>query len=180
VRSGGAAEHRDHQEAVTGPVRGIDLSDVFSVKFSVLKLWSLRGLHQLLAGLNLRATTINVPRAELIRDSGSDSVDDQIATLRTELDITGLASLTPAIELAGAFHQAVLDDHIALTVTLRRLREQTSDEDHAFFVDIAHFMAGLPLPADHTAPQLLDGEHATRERWRELVTARQAGVRTRR
>lgn len=47
-------------------------------------------VHQLLAGLNLRATTINVRRAELIRDAGSDSVDDQIATLRTELDIAGL------------------------------------------------------------------------------------------
>ncbi|MER7692855.1 ATP/GTP-binding protein [Streptomyces sp. NPDC097610] len=134
--------------------------------------------HQLPTGLNLRATTINVRRAELIRDAGSDSVDDQIATLRTELDIAGLASLAPAIELAGAFHHAVLDNHIALNATLTRLREQTSDEDHAYFVDIAHFMAGLPLPAEHTAPQWLDGEQATRERWRELVTARQAGVRT--
>ncbi|MCX4410165.1 hypothetical protein OG840_53900 [Streptomyces sp. NBC_01764] len=82
--------------------------------------------HQLLAGLNLRATTINVRRAELIRDAGSDSVDDQIATLRTELDIAGLTSLTPAIELACAFHQAVLDDHTALHATLARLREQTT------------------------------------------------------
>ncbi|MFF7986961.1 ATP/GTP-binding protein [Streptomyces sp. NPDC007901] len=136
--------------------------------------------HQLLAGLNLRATTINVRRAELIRDAGSDSVDDRIATLRTELDIAGLASLTPALELAGAFHQAVLDDRIALNATLIRLREQTSDEDHAYFVDIAHFMAGLPLPADHTAPQWLDGEPATRARWHNLVTARRDFLHARR
>ncbi|WP_406430395.1 hypothetical protein OHB00_01420 [Streptomyces sp. NBC_00631] len=128
--------------------------------------------HQLLVGLNLRATTINVRRAELIRDAGSDSVDDQIATLRTELDIAGLVSLAPAIELAGAFHQAVLDDRIALNATLTRLREQTSAEDHAYFVDIAHFMAGLPLPADHTAPHWLDSATVTRERWRALVIAR--------
>ncbi|MFG2365039.1 DUF4158 domain-containing protein [Streptomyces mirabilis] len=127
--------------------------------------------YQLLASLNLRATTINVRRAELIRDAGSDSVDDQIATLRTELDIAGPASLTPAIELAGAFHHAVLDDHIALNATLTRLREQTSDEDHAYFVDIAHFMAGLPLD-DPSPAQWIDGEPATRSRWRALVTAR--------
>lgn len=34
-----------------------------------------------------------------------------------ELDIAGLASLTPAIELADAFHQAVLNDHTALHAT---------------------------------------------------------------
>ncbi|MEU8718233.1 ATP/GTP-binding protein [Streptomyces sp. NPDC048663] len=128
--------------------------------------------YQLLAGLNLRATTINVRRAELIRDAGSDSVDDQIATLRTELDIAGLASLAPVIELAGAFHQAVLDDHTALHATLARLRELTSDEDHAYFVDIAHFMADLPLDQASGA-RWLDDEQRTRSRWRRLVIARQ-------
>ncbi|MFH8470391.1 ATP/GTP-binding protein [Streptomyces sp. NPDC017991] len=135
--------------------------------------------HQLLAGLNLRATTLNVLRAELVRDAGSDSVDHQIATLRTELDIAGLTSLSPAIELAGAFHQAVLDDHTALNATLTRLREQTSAEEHAYFVDIAHFMAGLPLPAGHHPPTWLDGEQATRDRWRALVTARRDSRTTR-
>ncbi|MGW4878663.1 hypothetical protein ACWEPI_19110 [Streptomyces sp. NPDC004262] len=128
--------------------------------------------YQLLAGLNLRATTINVHRAELIRNAGSDSVDDQIATLRTELDIAGLASLTPAIELAGAFHHAVLNDHTALHATLARLRELTSDEDHAYFVDIAHFMADLPLDQASGA-RWLDDEQHTRSRWRGLVIARQ-------
>ncbi|MFB8137217.1 ATP/GTP-binding protein [Streptomyces mirabilis] len=129
--------------------------------------------HQLLTGLNLRATTINVRRAELIRDAGSDSVDDQIATLRTELDIAGLNSLTPAIELACAFHQAVLDDHTALHATLTRLREHTSDEDHAYFVDIAQFMADVP--ADQASGvRWLDSEQHIRSRWRGLVIARQA------
>ncbi|QDN84504.1 hypothetical protein OHB25_03350 [Streptomyces mirabilis] len=62
--------------------------------------------HQLLAGLNLRATTINIHRTELIRDACSDSVDAQIATLRTEVDIAGLTPRTPAIELACAFYVA--------------------------------------------------------------------------
>ncbi|MEU8949693.1 ATP/GTP-binding protein [Streptomyces sp. NPDC048489] len=132
--------------------------------------------HQLLVGLNLRATTINVRRAELIRDAGSDSVDDQIATLRAELDTAGLTSLAPAIELAGAFHRAVLDDHAALNATLARLRHLTSTEDHAYFVDIAHFMAGLPLSSPSPA-RWLEGQHSTRQRWRALVAARRDHLR---
>ncbi|MGW2651813.1 hypothetical protein ACWC2T_44875 [Streptomyces sp. NPDC001393] len=129
--------------------------------------------HQLLANLDLRATTINASIAPLIRDAGTPALDDRIHTLRTELDIAGLTSMTPTLELAAAFHQAVLDDHDALAATLSRLREQTQNGDYAYYIDIVSFMAGLPLPADHTAPQWLDGEQATRTRWRTLVTTRQ-------
>jgi hypothetical protein len=76
--------------------------------------------------------------------------------LRTELEIAGLTSLTPAIELA-AFHQAVLDDHTALHATIARLREVTSADDHAYFVDIAQFMAGMPVDQT-TGAWWLDGE----------------------
>ncbi|WP_432197110.1 ATP/GTP-binding protein [Streptomyces sp. bgisy027] len=129
--------------------------------------------HQLLAGLDLRATTINAAIAALIRDAGHPTLDDRIRALRTELDVAGLTSMAPTLELASAFHQAVRDDHDALDATLTRLREQTRDGDYAYYVDIASFMAGLPLPADHTTPHWLDGEQATRARWRTLVTARQ-------
>ncbi|MFB8183235.1 ATP/GTP-binding protein [Streptomyces sp. NPDC055966] len=130
--------------------------------------------HQLLANLDLRATTINAAIAALIRirDAGNLALDDRIHTLRTELDNAGLTSMTPTLELAAAFHQAVLDETDAHAATLTRLREQTQNGDYAYYVDIASFMAGLPLPADHTAPQWLDGEQATRDRWRTLVTAR--------
>ncbi|MDX2748288.1 ATP/GTP-binding protein [Streptomyces sp. NRRL_B-2557] len=127
--------------------------------------------HQLLTGLNLRATTINVRRAELIRDAGTSTVQAQYAALRSELESAGLASMRPSIELATAFHQAVLEDHSALTETIARLEQQTNDEDHAYFVDIAHFMAALPLETP-SATQWLDGPEATRTRWRTLVTAR--------
>ncbi|MEU1091553.1 hypothetical protein ACFYPN_33325 [Streptomyces sp. NPDC005576] len=126
--------------------------------------------HQLLTGLNLRATTINARRAALIRDAGTHNVDTDITTLRNEIENAGLTSLKPAIELAAAFHQAVLDDHTALAATLDRLRETTSQE-HTYFVDIAHFMAGLPLTTPTTA-QWLDGPETTRHRWRTLVTDR--------
>ncbi|MFC9634573.1 hypothetical protein ACFTY8_36280 [Streptomyces mirabilis] len=128
--------------------------------------------EQLLAGLDLRATTINAAIASLNRDAGSPAVEDRARTLRTELDVAGLTSMTPTLEVATAFHQAVLDDHEALNATIARLREQTSDGTYAYYTDIAHFMADLPLPPDHTPPRWLDDEEATRARWRAIVTAR--------
>ncbi|GAA5706192.1 hypothetical protein AQJ43_36975 [Streptomyces avermitilis] len=100
--------------------------------------------------------------------------------LRTELDVAGLTAMTPALELAAAFHQAVLEDHDGLSAALSRLRELTQNGDHAFYIDIAHFMADLPPPAEHTAPQWLDSEHATLKRWHEFVTARRDFLRNRR
>ncbi|MEV0781067.1 hypothetical protein [Streptomyces sp. NPDC050428] len=80
--------------------------------------------------------------------------------------------MTPTIDIAVAFHQAALDDHDALDATIARLREQTSDSAYGYYTDIAHFMADLPLPDNHTPPRWLNTEQATRQRWRNLVTAR--------
>ncbi len=49
----------------------------------------------------------------------------------------------------------------------------TSDEDHAYLVDIAQFMADMPVTRLPRI-QWLDSEQHTRSRWRGLVTARQA------
>ncbi|MCW7945145.1 hypothetical protein AAW14_24810 [Streptomyces hygroscopicus] len=127
--------------------------------------------HQLLAGLDLRATTINAAIAALIRDAGNPSLDHRIHTLRTEPDMAALTSMTPTLELAAAFHQAVLDDHDALAATLSRLREHTQNGDHAYYVDITHYMADLPL-SQGSGARWLDGEEATRRRWHSLITAR--------
>jgi hypothetical protein len=54
--------------------------------------------------------------------------------------------MTPSLELALAFHQAVLEDHDAVSATITRLRELTQDADHAYYIDFACFMADLPLP----------------------------------
>lgn len=136
--------------------------------------------EQLLTGLDLRATTINAAIAAVIRDTGSPAVEDRVRALRTELDVAGLTSMTPTLELALAFHQAVLNDHDGLNATISRLHELTGGGDYAYYVDIACFMAGLPLPADHTAPQWLDGEQATRARWHDLISTRREILRTRR
>ncbi|GAA2974988.1 hypothetical protein [Streptomyces enissocaesilis] len=90
----------------------------------------------------------------------------------TELDSAGLTSTAPTLELAAALHHAVLGDHDALTAAIARLRDLTQSGDHSYYTDIAHFMAGLPLPSGHTPPRWLDGEPATRARWHQLVTAR--------
>ncbi len=127
---------------------------------------------QLLAGLDLRATTFNAAIASLVRDAGGPDVEDRARTLRADLDGAGLTSTTPTLEIALAFHQAVLDDHQALAATIARLRQQTSDGAFAYYTDIAHFMAGLPLPEGHTAPNWLDDAAATRTRWRDIVTER--------
>ncbi|MEU9291989.1 hypothetical protein AB0D57_47300 [Streptomyces sp. NPDC048275] len=128
--------------------------------------------EQLLAHLDLRATTINAAIAALIRDAGTPTLDDRVRALRTELDVAGLTSMTPTLELALAFHQAALEDRDGLSAAISRLRELTRDGDYAYYVDIAHFMADLSLPAEHTAPRWLDGEQATRARWQTLVTDR--------
>ncbi|WP_369142393.1 ATP/GTP-binding protein [Streptomyces sp. R44] len=136
--------------------------------------------YHLLTGLDLRATTINTEIAALVRDAGHDTVDDRVRTLRAELDIAGLISKLPTLEIAAAFHQAVLDDDQALSGTLGRLREQTRGGMHTYAIDIVHFMAGLPLPDGHAPARWLDDEQTTRSRWRGLVIRRQNLLRTRR
>ncbi len=85
--------------------------------------------------------------------------------------------MTPTLEVAVAFYQAVLVNHEALSATIARLREQTRDGTYAY-TDIAHFMADLPPPVDYIPPRWLDGEGATRARWRAMVTARHDLLRT--
>ncbi|MDX3697460.1 hypothetical protein PV726_46145 [Streptomyces europaeiscabiei] len=70
-----------------------------------------------------------------------------------------------------AFHHAVRDDHAQVAGVIARLRESTRGGDYAYYSDIAHFMAGLPVEAPSTA-LWVDGELTARQRWHALVTAR--------
>lgn len=65
----------------------------------------------------------------------------------------------------------VRDDQEQVTASISRLCEMTCEDYYAYYADIAHFMAGLPLDAA-SAAQWLDGRQATRDRWRALVTTR--------
>lgn len=99
-----------------------------------------------------------------VRHGGVDGGRDRLAPVTAvEPPVLALRTLTARVE----------QHSLALHATLARLRELTSDEDHAYFVDIAHFMADLPLDQVSGA-RWLDGEQETRNRWRGLVIARRA------
>ncbi|MEU5053534.1 ATP/GTP-binding protein [Streptomyces sp. NPDC021096] len=133
--------------------------------------------RQLLDGLDLRATAFTTEIAALLRDAGTTGVEDRARVLRTEIDVAGLPTLQTALELALAFHHAVLDAHDDLAVTLSRLGDLTRNGDYAYYSELVHFMADLPARPGSSA-RWLDGEQTTRARWRTLVTARRAQLNT--
>ncbi|MFD8549403.1 ATP/GTP-binding protein [Streptomyces sp. NPDC059649] len=136
--------------------------------------------EHLLAAVDLRAATFDVRIATLLRDAGSDpDLADRARVLAAEIDTSGLAFARPKLELALAFHHAIRDDQEGIAATIGRLQEQTREGYYAYYVDIAHFMAGLALPAaESSASRWIDGADSTRERWRGLVMARRHRVRS--
>ncbi|MFE0645664.1 hypothetical protein ACFW2Y_29245 [Streptomyces sp. NPDC058877] len=77
------------------------------------------------------------------------------------------------MELALAFHHAVRGEDPDLAAAIGRLRTLTATGDFAYFTDIAHFMACLPLPGPSTV-RWTRSEDDVRSAWRGLVQARQA------
>ncbi|MER5358410.1 hypothetical protein [Streptomyces sp. NPDC002785] len=76
----------------------------------------------------------------------------------------------PTRELAVVFHHAVPGDDVAVRESFDRLEQLTRNGDYAYFTDIAHHVAGLPLTSPSPA-HWLDAQQATQQRWRALVTA---------
>ncbi|WP_033818444.1 hypothetical protein [Kitasatospora sp. MBT63] len=132
--------------------------------------------EQLLTGLDLRATTLTVHTAALIRDAGHNSVDDRIQVLRAETAASGIIAAQAALELAAAFHHAVRGNDAAGAAVRARLRDLARPGDYAHYLDIAHFMAGQPLPSPSTT-RWLDTAETVRLRWHSLVTERQERLR---
>lgn len=131
--------------------------------------------EQLLAGLDQRATTLTAQIAAIARDGGAPGpgVDDRAALLRTEITTAGITAAALLLELALALHHTVRGDDAAVRNDMARLEELTRSGDYTYYTDIAHFMAGLPLTSASSARRT-DGEQPTRQRWRDLVTARRA------
>ncbi|MFE2556555.1 ATP/GTP-binding protein [Streptomyces sp. NPDC059352] len=131
----------------------------------------------LIDGLDLRATRLTTQIAALVRDAGTPgpTVDDRAELLRTEAHSSGITAAQAALELALAFHHAIRGETGRITADIARLQtlSAASDGDYAYFVDIAHHMAGLPLPTASTT-RWIDGEEPVRAAWRALVQARQA------
>ncbi|MFD9537558.1 ATP/GTP-binding protein [Streptomyces sp. NPDC060010] len=129
--------------------------------------------EHLLAGLSLRTTTFTAKIAALVRDAGSTTaqIGDRGRLLRTEIHTNGIVAASALLELALAFHHAVRAEQGEVSAVIGRLRELVQGSDCAYYCDIAHFMAGLPLPEVSTA-RWIDGEGPTRARWHALVAAR--------
>ncbi|MFC9685731.1 hypothetical protein [Streptomyces sp. NPDC056948] len=136
--------------------------------------------EQLLAGVDLRATTLITHIAALARDAGRTDadIDDRAQGLRAEIRTAGVTYTELALDLALAFHHAVRDDHDQATATIARLRENTRGGDFAYYGTIAAFMAGQPV-TQTSRVRWADSEPATRERWHALVAARRRHLGTR-
>ncbi|WP_380286467.1 ATP/GTP-binding protein [Kitasatospora purpeofusca] len=131
---------------------------------------------QFLTGLDLRATTLTTRIAALVRDAGTpgDTIPERADVLAAEVRASGVRAAHTALALAVCFHHAVRDDpddQTALATAIRDLDQLTRDRDYAYYTDIAHFMAGLPLQFPSPA-RWYDGPDQVRNRWRTLVTAR--------
>ncbi|MCX4902768.1 hypothetical protein [Streptomyces sp. NBC_00878] len=63
-----------------------------------------------------------------------------------------------------------------MSTCISRLRGLTASGDYAYYLDIAHFLAGLPLESPSPAGWL-HGQQIARQRWRGLVTGRRNHLR---
>ncbi|MEW1699289.1 MULTISPECIES: ATP/GTP-binding protein [unclassified Streptomyces] len=129
--------------------------------------------EQLLTGLDLRATTLTVQIAALVRDAGTGpDIEGRADVLRAEARTAGLLAPEAMLELALAFHHAVTGDTPAVAATADRLRALADGGDYAYYADLAHHMAALPLPAPSDT-RWITGEDHVRTAWRGLVQTRQ-------
>ncbi|PJM97785.1 hypothetical protein CG740_39210 [Streptomyces sp. CB01201] len=130
--------------------------------------------EQYLTGLALRANRLMLRIAALLRDAGTNDLGEQARLLRADIHTAGLdAALAATLELVMAFHHAVLGATDSVTASLTRLHEITSGGDYAYYADIVHFMAGLPLSGP-SAIRWLEDDDVDRDRWHRLVRERQA------
>jgi hypothetical protein len=176
-----AARDEAEHHGVTGERGNSQAHRAFALAFTdpVVADDELALAEQLLAGVDLRATTLITYIAAIARDAGRTDadVDDRAQVLRAEIRTAGVTYAELALDLALAFHHAVRDDHDDLTATIARLRENTRSGDYAYYSDIAAFMADLPLE-EASPTRWIDGEQQTRRHWRGLVTTRRNHLRT--
>ncbi|MGW2586358.1 ATP/GTP-binding protein [Streptomyces virginiae] len=131
--------------------------------------------EQYLTGLDLRATGFTLRIAALVRDAGTLHGLGAARALRTEIRDAGITAAEAVLELALAFHHAVADEPAKVRAVIDRLSELTRGGDYAYYVDIAHYMADLPLPGS-PATQWIDGTDTVRARWQDLVRTRRVHI----
>ncbi|MFB7600809.1 ATP/GTP-binding protein [Streptomyces sp. NPDC056160] len=127
--------------------------------------------EQLLTGLNLRATRLTVQIAALVRDAGTPLGLEAARSLRAETHDAGITAAQAVLELALAFHHAVLGEQEESDAVIDRLHELAGSGDCAYYADIAHFMTVRSLSQPSTT-RWLDSQDAVRDRWHALVMER--------
>jgi hypothetical protein len=87
--------------------------------------------------------------------------------LHADITSSGLANAEATLELALHIHHSITGNPSDLQAVLTRLRRLTSSGDYAYYTDIAHFMADLPLAEQPASPaRWLEGQQTARARWR--------------
>ena len=129
--------------------------------------------EQLLAGLDQRATTLTARVAALVGGAGGAGAEftESAARLRGEITASGITAAALLLELAVAFHLAVHGEEEAVREVLGRLAELAQNGDHAYYLDVAHHLAGLTPPLGSTV-HWTESPDAVRDRWQLLVAAR--------
>ncbi|MGW6145053.1 hypothetical protein [Streptomyces sp. NPDC055140] len=123
---------------------------------------------------NKLTATLDVRIAALLRDAGTDAgVEDRGQVLAADISTSGLLFAQAKLELAHAFLHAIRDDQDGVASRISRLRELTREGYHAYYVDIAHFMADLALDTPSRTRRLGE-QQAVRQRWRTMVIDRRA------
>ncbi|MEW1725069.1 ATP/GTP-binding protein [Streptomyces sp. NPDC093109] len=170
----GRAEAEHHGAAGERAMMQVRLALAMSFTDPVRAGEELALAHQLLDGLDQRSNTLLAMVVALIKDAGSPGtgITDRAQGLHADINSAGLPFLHRFVELAVAFHHAVREEDRDLAATIDRLHTLTAAGDFAYFCDIAHFMAALPLPEPSTI-RWTTSEDDVRTAWRGLVQARQ-------
>ncbi|MFF5639645.1 hypothetical protein [Streptomyces sp. NPDC012825] len=118
--------------------------------------------EQLLAGPDLRATTLTVKIAALIRDTSTDSgVPGRADVLRAEIRTAGLQAPEALLDLTFAFHHAARGDAPGSAAAVGLLEQRTGG-DYAYYADITAFMNRRPTPS--TTVCWIEEEESVRRR----------------
>ncbi|MFF4424722.1 hypothetical protein ACFY04_28770 [Streptomyces sp. NPDC001549] len=113
--------------------------------------------------------------ASLVRDAGALPDLEAARALRAEIRDTSITAAEAVLELA--FHHAIQGEEDKLRAVISRLRELARTGDCAYYTEIAHFMAGLPLPAP-SSTIWCDDPDSVRSRWHQVVQDRRTRLGT--
>lgn len=174
-----AARDQAEQHGVAGERATSQAQRAFALAFSAPALADdeINLAQQLLTGLDLRATSHTVQIAALARDAGITGNLAAARALRGSICDAGITATSATLELTLAFHHAVRNEPDEVRTVITRLRELTTADDHSFYVDIAHYMADLPLPGPSSVVWL-SSDQSVREHWLNLVSDRREHLRS--